>query len=141
VLAVSMTIGIVLVGVALAGCGGDGGDSPGDVTRDFSEAMADNNGRRACDLMTGDAQRQMILAGAFFGGKGEGCPGGVEAIVDTLDAGELDALRNVEIGPVKISGDRATVRVKDGLDIDEDEGPVRLRKVEGEWLVDVDPDE
>jgi len=113
----------------LSGCGGS--DSPEDVTRDFLQAMADGDGEGACDLLTGDAKRQMLAAGALIGERGGGCPGTIEGIAETLDEGELAKLRDAEVEEAEVNGERATVKVKDA-------DRARLRKIEGEWRIDLE---
>jgi hypothetical protein len=123
-----LTLSAVVLAL-LAGCGGS--DTPEDVTRDFLQAMADGDGERACDLLTGDARREMLVAGAFFDAGDGGCPGAIEGITETLDEGELAKLRDAEVEEVEVNGDQATVKVKDG-------DPAHLRKIEGEWRIDLE---
>jgi hypothetical protein len=107
---------------AFAGCGPFGGDSPEDVIKDFSEAVADGDGEKACDLVT-DEYREQELGG-------DQCEEQVEQGAEAASDEELDRLRDIEVSDVEEDGDKATAKVKaEG----EDEDEVELEKVDGDW--------
>jgi Domain of unknown function (DUF4878) len=107
---------------AFAGCGPFGGNSPEDAIKDFSEAVADGDGEKACDLVTDDYKEEE------FGG--DECEEQVEAFGDEASDEDKDKLRDVEVSDVEEDGDKATAKVKtEG----EDEDEVELEKVDGDW--------
>jgi hypothetical protein len=108
---------------AFAGCGPFGGDSPEDVIKDFSEAVADGDGGKACDLVTDDYKEEI---------GGDNCEEQVEQIGEAASDEEKDKLRDVEVSDVEEDGDKATAKVKaEG----EDEDEVELEKVDGDWKI------
>jgi hypothetical protein len=117
--------------LALSACGGGGSDE--DQARaaatDFTRAFVDGDMDKACELMTGNAKRQIVQAGAALGG-GD-CPKIMKAARGLMDKGELDEIRHYKVDSVTVKGDTATIKDNSG-------SPTRLRKVEGDWLVDGD---
>jgi hypothetical protein len=121
--------------LAAAGCGGGGTpeEQAADTAVEYAKAIARKDGEKACAMMTSDAKEQLVAAGAFLGG-GD-CPKLVGAVVGMLDSGDLAKLREAEAGKVTVTGDTALVESGNGGD------PMQLRRVKGEWLVDVDPED
>jgi hypothetical protein len=119
--------------LALSACGGGGSDE--DQARaaanDFVHAFAEGDMDKACELMTGNAKRQIVSAGAALGG-GD-CPKIMKAARGLMDKGELQDVRNYKIKSVTVKGDTAVIK-----DNSSDGEPTRMRKVSGDWLVDGD---
>lgn len=83
----------------LGGCGGsDEGNAgePADAANAYLTAIADNEGQRACDLLTVDARAQI----AEVGGSSD-CP----ALVDTFNTflgGDAERLKDAEVKDVSV---------------------------------------
>jgi hypothetical protein len=108
---------------AFAGCG-PFGSGPEDAVKDFSEAVADGDGEKACDLVTDEYAEQE------FGG--DECEEQVEQFGEQASDEDKDKLRDVEVSDVEEDGDKATAKVKiEG----EDEDEVELEKVDGDWKI------
>jgi hypothetical protein len=122
----------VLAGIALPACGGAGHSSPGEVAVEFTEALIDKDGDRACDLMTAKAKQELLKAGVLLGGGS--CGELIEKAAEFAE-GDLAKKGDQEIASETIKGDTAVVKLKGATDA------IHLRKVDGEWLVDADPDE
>jgi hypothetical protein len=86
--------------------------------------------------MTGDAKREVASAAALLGASG--CTGAVEKAADLLDDGERRRLRDMKILSVKITGNTAVVRTTADDVGGDGSQPTRLRKVDGDWLIDAD---
>jgi hypothetical protein len=108
---------------AFAGCGPFGG-GPEDAVKDFSEALADGDGEKACDQVTDEYKEQEL--------GGDDCEQNIEDAADELKDEDKDKLRDVEVSDVEEDGDKATAKVKlEG----EDEDEVELEKVDGDWKI------
>jgi hypothetical protein len=107
---------------------------------DFIHALAESDGKRACDLLTMDSKDQLIAADQVVSGRRRDC-----AVVAAAQVGELSALggpskdeladldqERVEEG-VEIQGDKATVNADTGLA----QRSIIIVRVDGEWLVDL----
>ena len=109
--------------VAFAGCGPFGG-GPEDTVKDFSKALADGDGGKACDLVADEYKEQEL--------GGDECEDAVEEFADQASDEDKDKLRDVEVSDVEEDGDKATAKVKaEG----EDEEEVELEKVDGDWKI------
>jgi hypothetical protein len=119
-------------GVAAIGCGGSG-DDPEAVVKDFLSAIAEGDGDKACDQLTGDARRE-FLAGV---GK-ENCDDAAELVSGALSDDEKDKLKDAKLsskssddgGDTLDPGDDADaiVHVEGGED-------VPLEKVDGDYKI------
>lgn len=127
----------VVVTAAFAGCGGGGSDE--DQVRkaasDFTAAFAEGDMKRACELMTSDAKKDIVSSGALLGGGDCAKIMGVAAAM--MDESDKDKLRDAKITKVTVKGNTAEVVQTANLDDDEDE-PMRLTKRGDHWLVDTD---
>ena len=120
---------LALALVLLAGCGGGGGggDEVGDVVREYVAAVADRDGKRACALVTRDAQLRIFRSRRVHAGEDhpdQACAAVVESFGPLYGVGRL---KGVEVTDVEVDGDRAEARA-DGF-------PVRLVKDAGEWKI------
>jgi hypothetical protein len=130
--------------VALAACGGDDGDSAtatsssgGDdreavtaVITGYTDAFADGDFEKACDLLTDDSREQIEEAAKEL--DAEGCPDALEKATGSLDDKARESLRGITVTSVQIDGDRATVRTKLG-GTGEEADPALVVKEDGEW--------
>ena len=106
----------------LAGCGEE--DEIKDVGRTYFTALADGDGRKACDQLTPKARSEFARS---LGAPGYGldCRQFVEQKLYLFVGRDgKDAYRSVKLTPVKIDGDKATA------------GNVHFRKEDGEWRVE-----
>ena len=86
---------------SIAGCGDGGNGTPADIIRTFARAVADGDGKTACGLMMGPAQRSLVLFGS--------CAATIQTASDGYGDEEKAALRSVVVAKVRVEGDRATV--------------------------------
>lgn len=117
-----LSIGFVVVFAAfMFSCGGGSSDNPGDVAKEFLQALADQDYDTAKDLGT-DETVQLI--------------GMIEGMAAMIPAEEAEAdkedIKSLKMGEVEIDGDKAVVYYgtdkKSGEKID-------LEKVDGKWKV------
>ena len=117
---------VLIVAIALAGCGGgepDAGDAE-QVIRDFAKAVSDSDGEKFCkDLVTREYLEQTI------GATGDNA---VSQCVKQIDA-QQGSLKILKIDKTEIDGDRATVTAQ--VDNQGQEVPqvFRLEKQDGEF--------
>jgi len=125
-------LGIVCVVVlALGGCGAGDEEQIRGVMQDWKEAFLSGDGERACELMTGEARREIARSGLGA----SGCAEAMRTARGYFDRGELAQLEEMEVRSVRVTG--STAEARSSLDGD-DGSPTRLRKVEGDWLIDSD---
>jgi hypothetical protein len=131
--------------VALSACGGDGGDSTagtssssGDdreavtaVVNDYTNAFADGDFDKACDLLSDDSRDQIEQA-AKEELDVEGCSDALEKVTGALDDKTREALRGLSVTSVQIDGDRAVVKTK-LAESGEETDPAVVVKEDGEW--------
>ena len=117
---------------SLAACGG-GGESDdakiGEVVRSYLAAVADRDGKRACALLTREAQLRTFRRRRAHAGSdhpAEACASVVASFGGLYGPGRL---RRVTVSRITVTGDRARARA--------DDLPVRLAKVEGDWKIAV----
>jgi Domain of unknown function (DUF4878) len=117
---------VLIVAIALAGCGGgepDRGDAER-VIRDFAKAVSDSDGEKFCkDLVTREYLEQTT------GATGDNA---VSQCVKQIDA-QRGSLKILKIDKTEIDGDRATVTAQ--VDNQGQEVPqvFRLEKQDGEF--------
>jgi hypothetical protein len=114
--------------LAIAGCGGGGGDDPDEVrqtVRDFVEATNQRDGETLCgELLTQDYLEKSTLATGDQAG--EACREQLDRTVDLR-------LKLISVGKTEVDGDEATVRVV--IDTDGVQAPrlFRLEREDGRW--------
>jgi hypothetical protein len=125
-----IVVGALVLGVGVAGCGGDGGSSsPEEEVKDtvaqFLEYAIDGENGRACALTT-DTETclsGLLLAGGFLG------EGGLEAVLGEDWRAQLE---NAEV--TFADDDHASVPPL----TPEEESPTELVREDGEWLIVVE---
>jgi hypothetical protein len=115
----------------LAACGGSGSD-PSAVVKTYLSAVANGDGKTACDQLTQAAQNQ-AAAGGQRAGLGSSCAVFLSKAAGVIPAAAKDALKNAQVGGTNISGDGATVQVT--IQSINRTRPLHLSKVGGRWLV------
>ena len=121
---------LVAGGLALAGCGGSGDeDAIRDALTEYTEAITAGDGQTACARMTEPLQEVLLNASP----RASDC---VEAVAQ-LDTG-ADNRGELSIDGVAVEGDtaRASVAVGGGAGTRHS-----LRRVDGDWRVDISPTE
>jgi hypothetical protein len=114
--------------LALAGCGGGGGDDPDEVrqtVRDFVEATNQRDGETLCgELLTQEYLEKSTLATGDQAG---------EACREQLDKTVGLQLKLISVGKTEVDGDAATVRVV--IDTDGVQAPrlFRLEREDDRW--------
>lgn len=114
--------------LALAGCGGGGGDDPDEVrqtVRDFVEATNQRDGETLCgELLTQEYLEKSTLATGDQAG---------EACREQLDKTVGLQLKLISVGKTEVDGDEATVRVV--IDTDGVQAPrlFRLEREDDRW--------
>lgn len=125
-------LGLVLVGVALplGACGGDESDAAAEPVRVYFAALADGDGERACEQITGEAQREMLgYLGDLLPEFGvRTCAEGIEVLAGNMGADERAILEDATF-EIEIDGDRATVEPEGGTQA------ASVEKIEGRWLI------
>ncbi len=124
---------LVLVALAafVAGCGGGSSDESKieSTLKGSINDFATGNGMGACEAMAKPLRK-------FIEGiKDLPCPEAVTKLGGTLDASQKEALEDVEIREVKISGNAATAEIASGAGARAE--PFRLKKIDGSWYVTV----
>jgi hypothetical protein len=97
----------------LAGCNGDDASDAERVVDDYLEAIADGDGRKACEQLTDAMQRRLIEAAPAERGAGD-CPAAADAIAGALTDQQRRQLRDTQFGEVTVDGDRAAVPIQGG---------------------------
>jgi hypothetical protein len=117
-------VGTAVVAVAATGCGGSSDeDAARDAVKEYAEAIADRDGRRACESLARAARAQ-------FERSKVGCEAAYRAFGRALDRRQREMLE--EIDPdMNVDGNEASTRV----DEPPLEGELRLRKEGGDWKV------
>ena len=118
---------VLAFGLAVAGCGGDGEDSPEEVTESFYAALSDSDAAEVCGLLSESAVENVVQGG-------DSCEEGFEQALDTGAAqAALGIAEDIEVGEAEIDGGSATVAITSGGREDE----ISLVKEDGEWKIDL----
>jgi hypothetical protein len=127
----SAAVALIAVGsIAVAACGGSSEqDKIKRTVTTYLHALADGDGEKACDQLTGDQQRAVGEAGAQAGIGGGSCPGVVRTIAEKLDDGQKSTLRDATVEKVTITGDAAKATIDGAPNVPE------LTKSGGDWLI------
>jgi hypothetical protein len=125
----------VLVALAafVAGCGGGSSDES-EIESTLTGYLNDfvtGDGQGACEAMTGPESRRVIegIADSEPAMGSLSCPEVMTKVSEDLSASVKEALENVEIGDVKVSGSTATAEIGPGGE------PARFEKINGSWYV------
>jgi hypothetical protein len=121
--------------LAAAGCGGSGGGGDDesqvkDALTNYTKAVADRDGDKACGLLTKDARTQIETLAKTMGTKN--CADTLESVTKGASSSDLDKLGDIEITTVTVDGDKATAKAKIA---GEPETTANLIKEDGDWKV------
>ena len=119
------------LGWASAGCGGGEQSRIQDTVRTYLNAVADADGKAACDQLTGEARRALVdsVRSQVPELNVTTCQSAITTVAANLGADETSSLKNVDFASVQIREDSATARPKGAT------GKAELRKINGEWYI------
>ncbi|HET6494689.1 MAG TPA: hypothetical protein VFH61_04885 [Thermoleophilia bacterium] len=122
---------VVAALLALAGCGSDE-DNVSDAVTTYYDALADGDGEKACDQLSGNGTRELVaFANEQLPELGTlDCASIVEQFSGLIGEDERNILRDAEVTDVEIDGDEATAQIEGAT-----ASPV-LVKSDGDWLID-----
>jgi hypothetical protein len=112
--------------LVLAACGGAAGSQPGDAVKAYLSALADNDGPKACDLLTASARASLVEESGDAD-----CPAFVDRLHLSLGA-DAARLKDVEVSEEDVNGDSTTVIAE----LDGRPAEVALERVDGEWRIE-----
>jgi hypothetical protein len=99
---------LVAAVLILAACEGQSSqDAVRETATAYAKALADGDAKEACDLMSREAQIQIVAARTPAGG--HDCPTTMRNVARSLDDSVRRALRDYKVTNVVINGDRARV--------------------------------
>jgi Domain of unknown function (DUF4878) len=113
-----------LLGVAACGGGGDEGDAE-DTVKSFAGALADKDGKKACDQLAADAKNQ-------FEQSGQKCEDLLQLAFASISEEERNELKDIE-PDVSVDGDTATAKVPNIGE--EGDSEIKLKKEDGDWKI------
>jgi hypothetical protein len=126
------TIAVIALLAALLGCAGAPDDKAvQDTVKTYLDALAEGDGEKACDQLTGTAKLDAVEAlrerlpelGA------SSCEDGLSQLAENIGEVEKDALRDPGEIIVRISGDSATAKPENGA------REAELNKAGDKWLI------
>lgn len=120
-----LVVGAAVCTAALVGCGSSHSAGPDGAVRGYLNAIASDNGRKACDLLTIDARAEIVSTADTAD-----CPKLVDEIDGFLgsDAGRL---KNTTLAVTSQSDTAATVTAA----LDGHRLPVSLTRQDGSWRI------
>jgi hypothetical protein len=125
-------VALVVAGALLAGCGGGDRVSDSDAVRatvtGFSKALGAGEGDAACDLLTRQAQADLVKRAASLAGTRD-CAAVIAKLHDSAGGDVNAAFSSAIVADVKVMDDTATAR----LIASGHPAPVSLAKEDGEW--------
>jgi hypothetical protein len=131
---IRQTVPAVALVLSIAGCGDDGAGSPADAVRSYNSAVADGDGKAACDRLDKTAQDE--LRQSTQGPTRSSCAKVIETLAAFYDDATKERLRKAEVR-AQPSGNRATAtfNAPAALGGPDREQSYELRKVDGDWKI------
>ncbi len=115
-------------------CGASDSDRIKDAVRNYIQAVLDDDGKTACDLLSPTAAKAFVDKVKDVV-KTTDCATAFKKEAGTLKDDEKAVYRSAVLSSVTVDGDTATVTVKfTGINKD-----IRLKKVNGDWKIDTGP--
>ena len=125
-------LALVVAAALLAGCGGGDRRSDRDEVASavgaFSKALGAGNGSAACELLTTQAQAELVTRAASLAGTRD-CASVITKIHDAAGDEVNAAFSSATVADVKVMGETATAT----LTASGHRAPVSLAKEDGEW--------
>lgn len=126
---------LVVGSIVAAGCGGSDATSDAEQIRDtvsaYATAFADGDGKQVCERLTARAQKEIVGQGKVLGGTSSTCEQTIKQIASAISDADKKSLREIKVTKLTVDGDTATLQAGAG-----NSANTRMRKVDGEWLVD-----
>ena len=119
---------LLLAIASLGACGGESEDEKvGDTVRGYLAAVADRDGRRACNFLTREAQLRTFTTREAHAGRDHPAAACASVVASFGPLYGTGRIRRVEVSRIAVAGASARARA-DGF-------RVRLEKVRGEWKI------
>lgn len=118
-------IWLALALAPLGACGGGDDEAVGDAVRGYLAAVADRDGKRACTLLTRDAQLRTFRTRRAHAGTDHPAQACAAVVASFGPLYGVERVRRVAVSGIAVEGDRAKARA-DGFEVE-------LEKAEGEW--------
>jgi hypothetical protein len=127
---------VVALLLTVAGCGADSSaSSPGDAVRAYNAAVADGNGKRACERLDSAAQDELreSTQGAIRGS----CRQVIETLAAFYDDATKKRLRDTKKVDTQTDGDSASATFTSPVAVGGPDGKVtyELARVDGDWKI------
>lgn len=120
---------LVLAAAVLGACGGGGEEEDIEaVVSDFSAALLDTDGPKACALLTEAAIEELTQQPEVAA-----CEKAVDGAGEPTDD-DRENLEDPEVTDIEVDGDTATAQVT--ATGEEGESRTRFRRVDGDWKID-----
>ena len=131
---IRQTVPAVALVLSIVGCGDAGDGSPADTVRSYNAAVADGDGKEACDRLDKTAQDE--LRQSTQGPTSSSCAKVIETLAAFYDDATKERLRKAEV-KAEPSGNRATAtfNAPPALGGPGREQSYELRKVDDEWKI------
>ncbi|HEX6493189.1 MAG TPA: hypothetical protein VF112_06730 [Candidatus Dormibacteraeota bacterium] len=130
----ALALAAVAAASLLGGCGQSDSDKIKDAVRNYIQAVLDDNGKAACDLLTADAAKQFVEK-VKDQVKSTDCATAFKTEAGTLKDDEKAVYRSAVLKGVTINGDKALVTVQfTGVNKD-----ISLEKMNGDWKISTGP--
>jgi hypothetical protein len=127
----ALVLALVGVAVAASGCGEASDSEQVKATvMTYLHAVADGDGQRACDQLTGEQVRALATMAVERVPElgATSCVEIVRSLAQQIGSDEKATMRSADVFDVSITGDTATAFVRRGQ-------PIELRHVAGAWLI------
>jgi hypothetical protein len=130
----ALCLAAVATSTCLAACGTSDSDKIKESVRNYIQAVLDDNGKGACDLLTPDAAKSFVDKVKQATNTTD-CATAFKKEAATLKDDEKAVYRSAVLQGVTISGDTALVTVQfTGVKKD-----ISLRKISGDWRISTGP--
>jgi len=130
----AFALAVLAAGSCLAACGQSDQDKIKDAVRNYIQAVLDDNGKAACDLLTADAAKAFVDK-VKAQVKTTDCATAFKTEAGTLKDDEKAVYRSAVLKGVTINNDKAIVTVQfTGVSKD-----ISLQKVNGDWKISTGP--
>jgi len=130
----AVVLAAMAAGGCLAACGASDSDRIKDVVRNYIQAVLDDDGKAACDLLTADAAKAFVdKVKAQL--KTTDCAKAFQTEAGTLNDEEKSVYRSAVLKGVTVNDDKAIVTVQ-FIGASKD---ISLQKVNGDWKISSGP--
>jgi hypothetical protein len=126
---------VVALLLTVAGCGSDAASSPTDAVRSYNVAVADGDGKHACERL--DARAQDELRQSTQGAIRVSCEQVIETLAAFYDDATKTRLRETKKVDTQTDGDSATATFASPVALGGPDGQstYELARVDGDWKI------